>query len=489
MGLLGLIWDFRPLKSSVRIRQLLQVLTMFEDNIVLFATLVLGAATLGIFVLWGPGSFLPRRKRGQVVGLVNLGHTCFLNTLLQALASCPQYIDWLQHNNKGGNLTTSLHHVLQIVNGSDKDAEDPFTPSLLIRALSKHGWVISSGQQDAHELFQVMMETLEEEMLEGSTEECSLSDVLENCPEGVDAHSKKRRLKTEDHPEVVEVLSKATGPQTEDCPRVLEIHSDTTGLRTSSLFHTRVFCSTSNPEMRRRLASSSVPPSPFQGLLTSQLICTQCGYKSAVHYDKFDSLPLSLPAGMMTLKPTSLVYLLESFVATELVRGVKCEGCKEPLSSVLKSLNFGKLPQCLCFHISRTAWQDSGHAYKRHDLIEFPQLLCMEPYLYPHCRGEQSLFPLKKPREEPVSSTSLRLKHWYQLVAVVVHIGDAHSGHFATYRRVTSKLRSSWWYTSDRNVRKCSVMEVMQSSAYMLFYTRTSLTSQSILAANCCCVY
>nr|CAD7201276.1 unnamed protein product [Timema douglasi] len=147
-----------------------RVLTMFDDNIVLFATLVIGAATLGIFVLWGPDLFLPRRKRGQVVGLVNLGHTCFLNTLLQALASCPQYIDWLQHNNKGGNLTTSLHHILQIVNGSDKDAEDPFTPSHLIRALSKHGWVISSGQQDAHELFQVIMETLEEEMQEGSTE-------------------------------------------------------------------------------------------------------------------------------------------------------------------------------------------------------------------------------------------------------------------------------------------------------------------------------
>nr|CAD7266627.1 unnamed protein product [Timema shepardi] len=159
------------------------VLTMFDDNIVLFATLVIGAATLGIFVLWGPDLFLPRRKRGQVVGLVNLGHTCFLNTLLQALASCPQYIDWLQHNNKSGNLTTSLHHVLQIVNGSDKDAEDPFTPSHLIRVLSKHGWVISSGQQDAHELFQVIMETLEEEMQEGSTEsKTTFCSVNHGCP-------------------------------------------------------------------------------------------------------------------------------------------------------------------------------------------------------------------------------------------------------------------------------------------------------------------
>nr|CAD7576072.1 unnamed protein product [Timema californicum] len=175
--------NFDLLVLSSRAQHNKRVLTMFDDNIVLFATLVIGAATLGIFVLWGPDLFLPRRKRGQVVGLVNLGHTCFLNTLLQALASCPQYIDWLQHNNKGGNLTTSLHHVLQIVNGSDKDAEDPFTPSHLIRVLSKHGWVISSGQQDAHELFQVIMETLEEEMQEGSTEsKTTFCSVNHGCP-------------------------------------------------------------------------------------------------------------------------------------------------------------------------------------------------------------------------------------------------------------------------------------------------------------------
>lgn len=37
-----------------------------------------------------------RQRRGQIAGLHNFGRTCFLNTLLQALAACPQFIAWLQ---------------------------------------------------------------------------------------------------------------------------------------------------------------------------------------------------------------------------------------------------------------------------------------------------------------------------------------------------------------------------------------------------------
>lgn len=37
-----------------------------------------------------------RQRRGQIAGLHNFGRTCFLNTILQALAACPQFIAWLQ---------------------------------------------------------------------------------------------------------------------------------------------------------------------------------------------------------------------------------------------------------------------------------------------------------------------------------------------------------------------------------------------------------
>lgn len=56
-----------------------------------------------------------RSKKGQIAGLHNFGRTCFLNTLLQALAACPQFIAWLQlHNNTDKkSLIASLMSTLE----------------------------------------------------------------------------------------------------------------------------------------------------------------------------------------------------------------------------------------------------------------------------------------------------------------------------------------------------------------------------------------
>lgn len=52
--------------------------------------------------------------------------------------------------------------MLAVLNGKE-GSEDPYTPSKLIQSLHGQGWVISPGEQDAHELFHVIVTTLEEE--------------------------------------------------------------------------------------------------------------------------------------------------------------------------------------------------------------------------------------------------------------------------------------------------------------------------------------
>jgi hypothetical protein len=53
--------------------------------------------------------------------------------------------------------------MLAALNGKSQD-EDPYTPSKLIQSLICQGWVIPRGEQDAHELFHVIVATLEEEI-------------------------------------------------------------------------------------------------------------------------------------------------------------------------------------------------------------------------------------------------------------------------------------------------------------------------------------
>jgi hypothetical protein len=53
--------------------------------------------------------------------------------------------------------------MLAVLNGME-ESEYPYTPSKLIQSLIAQGWVISPGEQDAHELFHVIATTLEEEM-------------------------------------------------------------------------------------------------------------------------------------------------------------------------------------------------------------------------------------------------------------------------------------------------------------------------------------
>lgn len=127
-----------------------------------------------------------RQRRGQIAGLHNFGRTCFLNTLLQALAACPQFIAWLQLHGASDkkSLIGSLLNTLEgasfridpitdplldqfrfsVINGTHPTLRsDPYSPGAVIRALNNLGWVIPPEDQDCHELLHVLLTSLEEE--------------------------------------------------------------------------------------------------------------------------------------------------------------------------------------------------------------------------------------------------------------------------------------------------------------------------------------
>lgn len=327
-------------------------------------------------------------------GLRNLGNTCFVNAVIQALASLPIFVQWaLQSSEDGrfGRLFSSLTSILSALNSSEATEECLETKEVL-NALMSHGWVINFQQQDAHELFQVLMSTLEEELSESS------GGLFSSLRQESSPPSK--------------FLSKAG------------------------------------------TVALPLRMSPFRGLLTSQLTCTSCKHKFPVRIEPFESLSLPIYRSRVSFlfDSSSLEMCLKNFTNSELVEDVVCDNCSKSGSSrqrCVKSLSILRPPKCLCVHLQRVTWSADNYPTKTESFVRFPLELDISPYTRR-------------------SSSKSRL---YRLAAILVHLGEATSGHYITYRKLTSR---NWLYTSDTDTRTVPVEEVLASNAYMLIYERHS---------------
>lgn len=368
---------------------------------------------------------------------MNFGNTCFLNSLLQAVASSPQFLTWLQLHDSldKKSLISSLQMILDCINGTHPTIRsDPSNPAPVIRALNSLGWVIPEGENDVHELLHVILTSIEEESLKpkkigcisdalGDAHITAISQPLPARPSSAMMTDFDKELYNESSNLMRLVRSEAQTPEsnqsTVDENESID-HSlfDDEDNRNASLQDSPpsiISTSTGRPARTRNTSMSQsngdafskrncgsyrsldrlsrgpgrvsvwsekitkkVPP-PFCGSISSQLMCTSCSYKSVVRVDKFDSITLNLPEQkVQTL--LSLGQLLGEYVAPETVNDVECESCNK-ISNHTKTLTFTKLPPCLAIHVSRSSW-NNGQLFKRQDFVHFPESLSMAPYSF-----------------------------------------------------------------------------------------------------------
>ncbi|XP_015597416.1 ubiquitin carboxyl-terminal hydrolase 30 homolog [Cephus cinctus] len=456
------------------------------------------ALAVGAFVLWGPS---PRpRRRGQVVGITNLGYTCFLNSLLQSLASCPTFISWLQkQHNKTQKIsfTSTLVSVLEKINGFSDDLYGDVTPVEIITSLGPL-WSFAPGHQDAHELFHVVLSALQAESQPVNRKGC-LSDALpeglqvisdikgSGDPLGLRSVSCNDIAASEKHPEALTTIDKNCNDQmiasTQSVSRT-SIPSNKPGMilaRSSEILTKEELVNCADKGIFRPWSSlcaiplPSVPAlsnevHPFSGLLTSQLQCTNCNWKSSVRYDKLESVSLPLPpaSAALTWRRHTLTELFSRLVTSEIIHDVQCDGCALRCPAV-KTLTLGKLPRCLCLHIPRTTWSSSGMPIKRDDPVIFPEILVLDSFTFTETKkrssqgGMQAMLIL-------ANQNTTHGKHRYRLRAVVEHRGPVDAGHFVCYRR--GNRPGQWLYTSDTTVESTTLTDVLFASPYLLFYER-----------------
>uniref|UniRef100_A0A8C5UJH1 Ubiquitin carboxyl-terminal hydrolase n=1 Tax=Malurus cyaneus samueli TaxID=2593467 RepID=A0A8C5UJH1_9PASS len=423
------------------------------------------ALAAGIYVLWGPITGRKRRRRGLVPGLLNLGNTCFMNSLLQGLSSCPSFIRWLEEftaqyrteqdkPRDHQHLSVTLLQLLRALSCQEVPEDDVLDASCLLEVLRMNRWQISSfEEQDAHELFHVLTSSLEDER--------------------------------DQQPRVTHLF---------------DVHS----LEQPEITQKQISCRTrgSLPPVSNHWKSQH----PFHGRLTSNMVCKHCEHQSPVRFDTFDSLSLSIPAAVWG-RPMTLDHCLHHFISSESVKDVVCDNCtkiqaegilngqsiENQRTTFVKQLKLGKLPQCLCIHLQRLSWSNQGTPLKRHEHVQFNEFLVMDIYKYrvpspkssqEQLKAEQLLGtkPLFMNGASSSSSSSSFLMspgafplaafpecraplYLYRLMAVVVHHGDMHSGHFVTFRRAPGARSSQWLWISDESVRRASLHELFRCRA------------------------
>jgi len=213
----------------------------------------------------------------------------------------------------------------------------------------------------------------------------------------------------------------------------------------------------------------------FTGQLQSDLTCTKCGRVSTT-VDPYWDISLELLNGHQSLYSINesstnavektLYECLENFVRPENLgchSKIKCDTCGSYEEST-KQLTLRKLPIIACFHLKRFEHTASATRQKINNPVRYPELIDLTPYTTKHLNASV----LKENTSRKLLS---HLKNRYSLIAVVNHTGSTESGHYSCLVR---HHRDYWYNCNDQIITREKVENVLNSNndGYLLFYSK-----------------
>ncbi|XP_019440783.1 PREDICTED: ubiquitin carboxyl-terminal hydrolase 22-like [Lupinus angustifolius] len=380
-------------------------------------------------------------------GLNNLGNTCFMNSVLQALLHTPPLRNYFlsdRHNryfcqnksndegdsgnagkrsggingNKNGRicLACDMDAMFSAIFSGDRA---PYSPAKFLYSWWQHAANLASyEQQDAHEFFISMLDGIHEKV-------------------------EKDRCKP---------------------------HSEGSG-------------------------DCCIAHRVFSGILRSDVMCMACGFTSTTYDPCIDiSLDLEPNQGASTKKAaassnhmckgeadcssqncgtSTLMGCLERFTRAERLGSDQkffCQQCKVR-QETLKQMSIRKLPLVSCFHIKRFEHSSTRKMSRKLDrYLQFPFSLDMSPYLSSsilRSRFGNRIFPFDG--DEPDATNEVSSE--FELFAVVTHSGKLDAGHYVTYLR----LNNQWYKCDDAWVTRVDENIVRAAQGYMMFYVQKML--------------
>mmetsp|Transcript_14289 Transcript_14289/g.25952 ORF Transcript_14289/g.25952 Transcript_14289/m.25952 type:complete len:1010 (-) Transcript_14289:1849-4878(-) len=144
-----------------------------------------------------------------------------------------------------------------------------------------------------------------------------------------------------------------------------------------------------------------------------------------------------------------------------------------------KCLMLTRLPSILCLHVQRRYYDPvTNRMAKTMQHIDFPEILDMSAHSAYGYNGKNDAGHASWAGNSEMVKSSTdannrnRVPIPYRLMSIIEHRGNAHAGHYQTYRRVLSpgEKGKEWAFVSDENVSYVEWEDVRKCQAYMLFY-------------------
>ncbi|XP_071462146.1 ubiquitin carboxyl-terminal hydrolase 51 [Marmota flaviventris] len=362
----------------------------------------------------------PKKKRRKksvytvgLRGLINLGNTCFMNCIVQALTHIPLLKDFfLSDKHKCIMTSPSLCLVCEmssLFHAMYSGSRTPHIPYKLLHLIWIHAEHLAGyRQQDAHEFL------------------IAILDVLHR-------HSKDDSVEQE-----------ASNP---NCCNCIIDQIFTGGLQSD------VTCQTCHS------VSTTIDPC-WDISLDLPGSCATFSSQSPERADSTVSRDDRIPG------IPSLTDCLQWFTRPEHLGSsakIKCSSCQSYQEST-KQLTMKKLPIVACFHLKR--FEHVGKQRRKiNTFISFPLELDMTPFL-------ASTKESRMKEGQPSSTDCVPNENKYSLFAVINHHGTLESGHYTSFIR---QQKDQWFSCDDAIITKATIEDLLYSEGYLLFYHKQGL--------------
>lgn len=359
-------------------------------------------------------------------GLMNMGNTCYLNTLLQCMV----------HSEHLRTYLLKKHHC----DDSEFRNHIECYPLLIEFGLLFHQmWELK--QSLVPKRFLTIMHRLSPDYLSYGHQQdineswCWLIDQLQKEHEKIPVQTEERLAQTLWSLEYLKV----THSIVEDARENWDFHRQC--INAWSVFH------------KKRLSHFDWIQS-HEGLLVNQVCCKACG-KIYHNYEPFTSLTLEMPENKDTCH---LSDCFQSYLKTEVLnqhhKEWKCDDC-EKYTPADKIIRFWKVPECLVILLKRFTYTMDGGQRKINTGIDIP-------FEFEFMMGTE-LLPIKNKK--------------YKLKAMGNHYGNIHGGHYDSI----CLHNDQWWRMDDLHMEHIHETKDQWSkgntTCYMLFYERCPLSS------------